>query len=236
VLKPLTASIAIAIDDCTAPLLLLYNHAVELLEGHAKKVKASCTIGAPYTILYPKPQLQAGQEIYKDEKYLRCTVVPLEKPSIFYPWIIDPAANWNLRLLAKLIDPLDYVSDKSLLKKLEEYKRELYILTTIAHEFGKAVEAQMRLDVVLPIEILYAYAWSRRKYELNDLKKLLEEEVDDENKGLKLLAYPDDIVGKSSVEEALRILLASKPILDLVLLALRRPDTVKPSRIYSESG
>jgi CRISPR-associated protein Csm1 len=233
VLKPLTLSLAVAIGDSTTPLLLLYGEAVALLEGYAKRVKASCVLGGPSISLYPRPQPAQGTN------YVSCEVVPLERPSEYYPWIEDIAASWNLQLAAELVDPVAYVKNLGVLRKLEELKRELHILARLAYEYGELVQGgpqggEGRVERLVPIEILYAYVWSRRGKELGEIKRLLEEGVSPESRGLKILAYPDDIVGKTTVEEALRVLLAAKPVIDLVLLAIRRPDTVEPSRLVKE--
>lgn len=227
VLKPLTFSLAIALGDCNMPILLLYRDTTSLLKEYAKEVKASCVLGAPTSVLYVEPQQAKPVVSY---------VVPLERPSKYYPWVDDLKALWNLQLLAELVDPVAYIEGSGTLTKLEELKRELHILSRIAYEYGRLVSEEVRsggraIEGVVPIEILYAYVWSRRRESLSELKKILEENVETENRGLKLLAYPDDIVSKTTVEEALKVLLASKSIVDLVLLALRRLDTVEPSKL-----
>ena len=127
--------------------------------------------------------------------------------------------------------------------------RELYILSAIAHEYeealdiyelakaGKASIEEFRTRV-LPIEILYAYTWSRRDEELKNVKDLFESLANENQAEGKpklepmILQYPEEVVEGRSVEEALRLLLAAKPILDLVILALRRyEDSVKPSKL-----
>jgi len=232
VLKPLALSLAIAIADATEPLFLLHRHAVELLENYTKSIKAACVIGLPYTILYP------WHEQTQNEKWIICNAMPFETSSKFYPWIDNRAANWNLSLLSKILNVVDYVSDRSLLSEFEKYKRELYILATIAHEYSKAIESTQHLNrteylsKVIPIEILYAYVWSRRGKELKKLKDFMER-IDGANLE-RILAYPDDIVEKTAVEEALRLLLAAKPVIDFIILALRRLDAVEPSKLIQE--
>jgi len=233
-LPPLSLSIGISIGDAKEPLLLLYRYAVHLLEEYAKSVRASCIIGAPYIVLYPsKPQPSGQEALYY--------VMPLEKPSKYYRWVEDPIAFWNLNVLAGVLGVLIGVEKREDLKEgLEKFKRELYILASIAHEYEEALDlyklvkaGRARIEEfrarVLPIEILYAYTWSRRSDDLREVKELFEKIA--EGKSM-LLQYPEEIVEGRSVEEALRLLLAAKPVLDLIILALRRyEDSVKPSKL-----
>jgi len=234
-LPPLSLSISISIGDAKEPLLLLYRYAVHLLEEYAKSVRASCIIGAPHTVLYPSKPQPGGQEaLYY--------VMPLEKPSKYYRWVEDPIAFWNLNVLAGVLGVLVGVEKREDLKKgLEKFKRELYVLSSIAHEFGELLSkyemyragsmgAEEYRAKLLPLEILYAYTWSRRGDDLKELKKLFES-IDSD---LKILEYPEDIVGKGNVEEALRLLLGAKPVIDLVILALRRSEAVEPSKLVQE--
>jgi hypothetical protein len=233
-LPPLSLSIGISIGDAKEPLLLLYRYAIHLLDEYAKSVRASCIIGAPHTVLYPsKPQPSGQEALYY--------VMPLEKPSKYYRWVEDPIAFWNLNVLAGVLGVLIGVEKREGLKEgLEKFKRELYILASIAHEYEEALDlyklvkaGRARIEEfrarVLPIEILYAYTWSRRSDDLREVKELFEKIA--ESKSM-LLQYPEEIVEGRSVEEALRLLLAAKPVLDLIILALRRyEDSVKPSKL-----
>jgi CRISPR/Cas system CSM-associated protein Csm2 small subunit len=186
-------------------------------------------------VLYPSKPQPGGQEaLYY--------VMPLEKPSKYYRWVEDPIAFWNLNVLAGVLGVLVGVEKREDLKKgLEKFKRELYVLSSIAHEFGELLSkyemyragsmgAEEYRAKLLPLEILYAYTWSRRGDDLKELKKLFES-IDSD---LKILEYPEDIVGKGNVEEALRLLLGAKPVIDLVILALRRSEAVEPSKLVQE--
>jgi len=239
-LPPLSLSIGVSIGDSKEPLLLLYRYAVYLLDEYAKSVRASCVIGAPYKVLYPSKSVPGGAEaIY--------TVIPIEKPSEYYRWVQDALANWNLASLAKVLGTLIGVEgNRDVESKLEELKRELYILASVAHEYEEildyyemyrrgAISINEYKARLLPLQILYAYIWSRRSEDLEKLKKLFEEEIEG-GKATMILKYPEEIVGARSVEEALRLLLAAKPIIDLIILALRRRDAVEPSNLKIKSS
>lgn len=227
VLNPLTISVGIAMGRSTEPLLMLYSRAVEMLEK-SKKVKASAVIDIEF----------GHTNIFKcnGDRYKPVNVIPMEQQSKYYPMPQDIVDMWSLDKLAKLLDVFPEDGKKILenLEKFEEFKRDLHMLSAIGSEFSKIVryehddckslkELIKHIDKGLALEILYSYTWARKKQNLNKLKEILKAY------GLEILEYPDDIANKTNVLEALRILLASKPIIDLVLLALRRRDTVDPS-------
>lgn len=139
-------------------------------------------------------------------------------PSKDYPWPNDVASLWGLEALAKL---LGYTSEK--MEGFREKKTELHILLNIAAEVQKLVEKRgglkAPLNELLRLEIAYAYIWARRGEELKKLRKLLR--VDDVELGKTIPAFPDETREKGSLKEALRSLLAAKPVLDYILLATR---------------
>jgi len=205
--RPLALSIAVTVDRSKTPILELYGRAVALLEDYAKRVKASCVIGDP------TPRI-----VRVDGRELLVYVAPIEMPSKDYPWPNDVASLWGLEALAKL---LGYTSEK--MEGFREKKTELHILLNIAAEVQKLVEKRgglkAPLNELLRLEIAYAYIWARRGEELKKLRKLLR--VDDVELGKTIPAFPDETREKGSLKEALRSLLAAKPVLDYILLATR---------------
>lgn len=217
--KPLTMSLAVAIDRETAPILELYERTVSLLEGCAKTVKASGVIGERV----PRILRTNGKEIVVD-------AIPLEEPTNTYPWPPDPASRWSLEVLAKIIDPLNMR-----IHEFEEYKHDLYMLLTIGAELQELIERggykgldQAPLQELLRLEIAYAYIWGRRGEALREVRDKLNKVS--QHLGDTLIIFPDETRVKG-VREALRLLLALKPMIDYLMLALRRKDTVKPSSI-----
>ncbi|MEM0232998.1 MAG: hypothetical protein QXL22_03150 [Candidatus Nezhaarchaeales archaeon] len=226
-LKPLTVSIGIAIDRSTAPILMLYSRAVETLEK-AKKVRASASID----IVEHLGIFRCDGDTYK-----ALDVIPLECASKFYPMSSDSVISYNLEVMAKIFDVLPSMESGVLnkLTEFEEFKRELHILAEVGSEVLKTIDRSPKdacrplkdlilyPDKMLSLEIMYSYTWARRSSELSKLKDVLKKY------GLDLLKYPDDIVNKTSTLEALRVLLSLKPIIDLIMLALRRKEAVEPS-------
>lgn len=222
-LYPLTASSAIAIDRDRAPIYDLYSRAVEELEGRAKVVKASTALGAP-----------GVREVSIDDAAVTLEVMP---PLPREPWPgNDPATCWSLEALGKLFEKV--IDGDDVLSKLEVYKRELHILSRLGYMVqvtkergaGKplsAVDVRDRLGVV----IAYAYAWARRGEELRKAVDELLRATELSRCGTAIYSYPDDVQrrGASGAVEALRLLLAAKPVLDYVLLAIRRRDYSTPT-------
>jgi CRISPR-associated protein Csm1 len=220
-LYPLTASIGVAIDRDRVPILELYLHAAELLEI-AKEVKSSVVLGEPLKLAYKV-----------DGSYVVASVMP---PSHDGPWKInDQAACWNLELLSRMV--WDIAMGGPAAHELEELKNTLFNLAVLGGEILDEVEASglspqhhpLTADQrSLRLKIMYAYTWSRHREKLQKLNELLSKFA---RGGCipKLYGYPDDY-RQHGAEEVLRMLLASKPIVDCMLLALRRPDTVRPSK------
>jgi hypothetical protein len=73
--------------------------------------------------------------------------------------------------------------------------------------------------VLVPLELEYAYMWARRGDALRNIVNALSNICG----GAKIYAWPDDVVGSiQNFHTAFRMLLAAKPILDHVLLSLRK--------------
>lgn len=230
VLKPLTISAAISTGRSKTPILLLYKRVVELLEEYAKEARASLVIDEPMAAIY---KCGIGE-------YCVSRALPLEAPSKYYPWFEDYVAGWNLETYSRLVDPLD-VGKYGKLLDLSEFKAYLFELSTLTGELLRIVGGEHyksspleriipQQDRLLTLSVYYAYLWSRNGEKLKKLKSLLAEAT---NGQAMILAYPDDIVGKTSVSEALRVLLGAKTFIDLLTLALRRMETVEPTHFYS---
>ncbi len=216
---PITLSLALTIDKPDVPILDLYRNVVRLLEEYAKKVKsAGC-------ICYPTPLL-----LKRGSKYAYVEVLPLEPPGKYYNWPDDDIVRiWNLRTIAELIK--QFLFHSSYASRLEDYKRELYMLSSLGHliqecinskrgDIEKTGELKATLEIV-ELYMRYAYLWARRE---ENLKKLVDElKLIIDCKASPLLVYPDDIVsrGTSGFEDAIRMLAAAKLALDLILLAFR---------------
>lgn len=220
-IKPITISLAIAIDRESAPILELYERAASLLEEGAKAVKASGIIVE-----------RAPRVLRIDGKEVVVGSIPLEEPSQAYPWPPDAASSLTLEALAKILDP-----QKMYVNVFEEYKRDLYPLLNIGAELQELVEMEGRLDKVplhelLRLEIAYAYVWSRR----GDALRKVKEELNKISSNLSktILAFPDE-TRAGGLREALRLILAAKPMLDCLILALRRRETVEPSSAVADA-
>lgn len=171
------------------------------------------------------------------DTYKAVDVIPLELPLKNRQAQSDNTILHSLEVATEVLDVFPDAEGRMLsrLAELEEFKRDLYLLAEIGNEMLKTTrrgpedecrplkELILYPDRVLALEIMYSYTWARRSDELTKLKSILK------RYGLELLKYPDDIVNKSSVLEALRVLLSLKPIADLVILALRRREAVEPS-------
>jgi len=223
-LYPLTSSSAIVIDQCNTPILNLYDNAIELLEARAKPVRASVALS-----------LDSIREIKVNEKYIVIDVIPYTSKS---PWpTSDESTAYNLELLSVILEPQMVVtSDHSILHELEEVKRDLYILSRIGYHVqglvGKAGTVMNAKPIErLNLEIAYSYAWTRRRKAFSKIIEVFQK-INVKYKPT-LLRFPEDAC-KKSVAEALRIILAAKPILDLIILALRRPESIKPTMVRSE--
>lgn len=220
VIKPLTLSLAIVIDRDDTPLLELYERTISFLEDYAKKVKASGVIGEPSPRII---RTSYGASIKLD-------VMPIEEPSIDYPWPRDEAGKWGVNMLAKILDPsTNYVL------RFEELKQDLYILLNIGAEVQKFIETygefNRSLHDIVRLELAYAYIWTRRSDGLKKVKELLNGL--DKELGSTILVFPDETTDKG-IREALRRLLSVKPLLDYIVLAIRRKDTIKPTRLKEE--
>jgi CRISPR-associated protein Csm1 len=211
VLRPLSASAGVAIDRSKVPILELYSRALSQLD-EAKSVKGSVAIEGAQQLEY-----KVGN------KLVSLKVFP---PSVSGGWVIDDdSVYWNLKFLAETLWRLSRGNDVA--ERLNEYKSLLHTLAQVAYETSSSMHqsplARLRLKV------LYAYLWSRRVNDLTKLNGLLKE-LRVESKAPQLPIYPDDY-RRHGADEVLRIISNTKPILDYIILALRRPESVKPTRM-----
>ncbi|ABL88696.1 hydrolase of the HD superfamily [Pyrobaculum islandicum DSM 4184] len=197
-LYPLTLSLSAAIDRDHVPLLYLYRRAVEGLELHAKRYRAAGAIESDVVALEP-PECGGAQVDLKN----------------LY-------SAWNFQIFEKVLDPftMPYV-------KLEEWTRELYILSSLAARYETLEIKQHRAPATrlrersLQLKVYYAYVCVRRKDELEKLIDTMKRLGIGED---PILLYPSS----RELDKALKLLSVAKPYLDLVLLAIRRKDTVQP--------
>jgi molybdopterin converting factor small subunit len=222
-LPPLTFSIGITIDKSDAPLLLLYNDAVELLEEAKRVSRAACVLKLSNPILVSVP----GKNIYE-----LIDVIPLEPLSKNYPWIMDETCSWNFTCLARVLTCIQLSEKTDECRKFKDtlatYKRDIYLLSLLGAKFvraventatGKTVDISSIPQVLVPFELEYAYMWARRGDALRNIANALSTICG----GAKIYAWPDDVVGSiQKFHTAFRMLLAAKPILDHVLLLLRK--------------
>jgi CRISPR-associated protein Cas10/Csm1 subtype III-A len=227
-LPPLTFSVGITIDKNDAPLLLLYNDAVELLEEAKSVSRAACALKLSNPILVPVP----GKNVYE-----LIDVIPLESPSKSYPWITDETSSWNFMCLAQALTcmQLGEKTDecREFKNALATYKRDAYLLSLLGSKFARAVEntatgrtvdTSSILQVLVPLELEYAYMWARR----GDALRIIVNALSNICGGAKIYAWPDDIAGSiQKFHTAFRLLLAAKPILDHVLLSLRKMEEIR---------
>jgi CRISPR-associated protein Csm1 len=230
VLYPLTFSLAITIDKSDTPLLLLYDDTINLLENHAKRVKASGVLKLSNPILVPSDGTS--------KVFVRADVMPLESYSDKYPWIDDITANWNLKCLSKILEHL-YLANKwgsrypklvEFKNKVSEYRRDLYLVSMLGAKVVRLIEklgeeidfTKLTLELV-PLEIEYTYMCTRRYSEFKELnEKVFGSELLRDICNLKIPLYPDDIVGSiERLHDTLRVILAAKPLLDHIILATR---------------
>ncbi len=228
-LTPLSLSASIVIGKGDDPLLDLYQAATEGLRIAKKSARRSVFLLSKQT---------RRVRVCKDGSEL--TVVDTIPFKNEYPWSLDPnTASWSLELYSKIVehDGLNNVD------KLAGYLREIDILSRLANLISEySVKDYMNvkdltlknLKELIKLELGYAYVWVRRGDKLTELIKAINEIT---NINAKLLKYPDEIVGdQRKFEEALRILEASKPLLDLIALTIRKKDTLKHASISVKVG
>ena len=222
VLPPLTFSIGLTLDKSDAPLILLYGDAIELLERVKRKSRAACALRLSNPVLVPVP----GKVMYE-----LVDVMPLEAPSDKYPWVDDVTGYWNFSCLAQILERL-YLAEKQsefrdFKNALIESKRDIYLVSMLGAKLVRALEGfagsasidmSKMLRLLVPIELEYAYLWARR----GDALKRVSSALVGVCREARILAWPEEIEGSvESLHTALRIVLAAKPILDHILLALR---------------
>jgi len=212
-LQPLTASMGIAIDDYTTPLLETYRKTVELLEGSAKKFRASVTIGSQNYLSLIRVNNQGRSE-----------------------YLISEALPANNDVWGSL-DPVSLEHVVEILKasnELKEFTRDLRSLSLIGNEFMELIRnvvdegggnlryadmndfisylretARTRL---LELEIYYKYIWIRKR-SLKNVEEIIQ----------KVFNTGDLHLDPETVRaiEGIRLLSLLKLPLDLVLLKIR---------------
>jgi CRISPR-associated protein Csm1 len=220
-LHPLTFSVGLTLDKSDAPIILLYGDAIELLEKVKRRSRAACALRLSNPVLVAAP----GKTVYE-----LIDVMPLEAPSNKYPWVDDVTGYWNFTCMARILERL-YLADKQgefrdFKNVLIENKRDIYLVSMLGAKLARALEGAAGtsidmskiLRLLVPIELEYAYLWARR----SDALKRVSSALISVCREAKMLAWPEEIEGSiEGLHTALRTVLAAKPILDHILLALR---------------
>jgi len=222
-LSPLSLTASAVLGKSDAPILDIYREATAGLREAKNSARKSI-------YLFDRQPRQV--RICGDGKETATVItVPFTEE---YPWNIDSStASWNLELFGELVK-------RRSLDELGEYLRDIDILSRLAsliveHPITRegGAEASIKLDELVRLELGYAYIWERRG---NELRKMLEI-ITSIKKGAMLLTYPDDTFGsEAKLHEALRVLEASKPLLDLIAIAVRKKDTLEHAPIREVKG
>jgi hypothetical protein len=105
---------------------------------------------------------------------------------------------------------------------LEEYKGDIHALSTIAYEglecLRKLGSNSLSLFKLIRTEVYYSYLCARRDKEVKELTNELNKIIFDKG-GDKIKLCPEDGM---SVRESLIALINIKPLLDVLLLILRK--------------
>ncbi|RLE86002.1 MAG: hypothetical protein DRJ67_08165 [Thermoprotei archaeon] len=201
-LYPLTASAAVVIDRSKAPLLDLYSATLSLLE-EAKNYRASLVL--------------LGGDYWVDLEWSGHAKLVNAFEAIEGAWPNDPAKQDVARALE------EFLAEGRVIR-LEGYKDLLHMLSVMGYFVQEAMKrnwkplSQLKGVDRLRLEVMYVYVWSRRRKELEGLADELE------RFSVRITRYPGDLV------RALRTLAHAKPLLDIALLALRRPSHLEPIR------
>ena len=209
-LQPVTASASIIIDDSHTPILDIYSDAIERLED-AKVVRSAVAMATdePRSV---RVSCGDGRVI---EKIIN--VIPV---TVFNAWR-DAAVDWPFEVLRELLCPLTISNN---LAKLEAHKNILQKLSFIGYMAQDYLKSAGKNPVKKArVSVAYAYLWARyggqgSASSLVALKKSLED-----ISSRMVLPIP------SNVDATVNTLSSSKPIIDILLLALRRPETAYPS-------
>ncbi len=205
ILHPVSASASMVIDDSHAPILDMYSEALRRL-GRAKEVRLSVSLATD------EPRLVALRPICGMEEVIY--VIPASSQGVWG----EVSTTWSFDTLGTFFKPTEVRGNVG---KLKEYVRLLHNLSYLGYlsqEYLLSGKPEDRVRVV----VSYAYLWSRLRdsggSRLEELSELLSKACG--NAGL-----PDP----KNTSDVINVLASAKPVIDLILLALRRESTAAPS-------
>jgi len=217
-LKPLTLSLGYALTDYKVPILEIYRDAVGLLEGVAKRFRASAAITSPDYVSLIRVATRDGY------RYVITNAIPT-----------DPEA-WRLRDVVSL-GLVDELLKDNFLHIFEEVLRDLYRLSTIGYHVQELVKELHRSKDVstlgfdalhgsqrlrfVELEIYYKYLWARRESELTKIAEAVMSAFENVKRTWGWTIDVSADIKPLDIREALRILAEIKLPLDLAILKIR---------------
>lgn len=199
VLRPITGTAGLVIDDSHAPIMSIYSATVERLE-RGKDVKSVTALSADEP---RKVSIYCG----------RAKVLPFVPLATFGSWRV-PSVEWPLDTLLNAFSPAKV---EEVVEKLGEHLSLLQKLSYLGYLAQKYLEKGSQEDKAR-IAIAYAYLWARNTESMSKLRKRLSD-IDER----MIIADP------KNVDTSINTLASSKPIIDLLILAIRRKETALPS-------
>lgn len=217
ILYPLTSSAGIYFGESHLPILDLYRRVLNRLDK-AKEIRASVAL----------PIDEPRKIEFQNKEYI-IDVIPVSESS----WRNCSGNEWSFILFNTLFKP---ESIKNNLSMLQDHKHDLYILSNIGGYYQNYLSSSRRKAgskvELIKLEIGYAYVWSRRERNMTELCEKIDRIFNKTIPKPRILKYPEDIVGKTGIDKALDMLACAKPFIDLIIMAMRRPEYISPSKIY----
>ena len=206
ILHPVSASASMIVDHSHTPVLDMYSEALSRL-GKAKEVRLSISLTADE----PRQlRLPAGCRV-KEEVI---NVIPASPEGVWG----SVGVTWCFDVLGKFFNPAKVRGN---LSKLREYVRVLHNVSYLGHLSQRYLLSKKSEDRVRVI-VSYAYLWSRMEALGRDRLKEL-------NELLRSVCGGAGLPDPTDTDNVVSVLASAKPIIDLILLALRRESTAVPS-------